>query len=306
MIQRGPRAQPELPGPRGRPLRFKMAHKSSSVYGAPELFAGDMRKIINDTEFSDLVFVVGEDREKIHAHKIILSARCEVFHAMFADQAKTSRSKASGNGSMLLVLPDVRATVFLSVLEFIYTNSCKLSQSIVVDVMASAIEYGLEGLVQCCVNFISEPDKDTVCEAIQAAITYNQEDLRDNCMAFIEENTADIFKSPHFAELSEDTLSYIIQSDKLQVTEDQIYQAVLEWGSVNMVIAEKSLASVLNKVVWHIRFPMLDQARLTDIENENSKNQIIPVELISKAWRYHATKQADPSDPLFRRRAGDP
>lgn len=109
---------------------------------------------------------------------------------MFADQAKSSRQKTVKESTMLLVLPEVRPTVFLTVLEHIYGNSCKLSQSIVVDVLASAIEYGLEGLVSCCVKYISDPNVDTVCEAIQAAITYNQEELRDTCMRFIETNTA--------------------------------------------------------------------------------------------------------------------
>ena len=60
----------------------------------------------------------------------------------------------------------------------------------VVDVLASAIEYGLEGLAQCCVEFISRGLKvDTACEAMQAAITYSQPQLRDMCMDFIEKNT---------------------------------------------------------------------------------------------------------------------
>lgn len=50
-------------------------------------------------------------------------------------------------------------------LHFIYTNSCKLSQETVVDVLASAIEYGLEGLVHCCVDYITQRlTVDTACE----------------------------------------------------------------------------------------------------------------------------------------------
>lgn len=87
----------------------------------------------------------------------------------------------------------------------------------VVDVLASAIEYGLDGLADCCVKYITSGLKvDTACEAIQAAITYNQAALRDTCMAFIEQNTRKIFDSPHFVEISEDTLAFILQSDNLQ------------------------------------------------------------------------------------------
>jgi hypothetical protein len=63
---------------------------------------------------------------------------------MFAEQAKSpAKTQRPGkDNSMLLVLPDVRPTVFLAVLEHIYTNSCRLSQTVVVDVLASGVEYG--------------------------------------------------------------------------------------------------------------------------------------------------------------------
>lgn len=281
---------------------------AQTVYGDGELFAMDMRKVINDPELSDIQFVVGEDREKVYAHKIILAGRCEVFRAMFAEQKQhNSRSQKpqKEGASALLVLPDVRPTVFLTVLEFIYTNTCKLSQATVVDVLASAIEYGLEGLVQCCATYITDGlEVDTACEAIQAAITYNQDDLRDSCMQFIEKNTKAIFKSPHYAELSEDTLAWILQSDKLTADEAEIYAAVREWGTVNMVVLEKPMQEVVEKVVEHIRFPLLSTEALTKIEAENEKEHIIPVNLISKAWKYHATKKPVDGDRAFRKRTG--
>ena len=73
---------------------------------------------------------------------------CEVFRAMFADQRAANEKKGKGHEhdkAAPLVLPDVRpagampappprpscAAVFLAVLEFIYSNSCKLNQGIV-------------------------------------------------------------------------------------------------------------------------------------------------------------------------------
>ena len=52
-----------------------MASRGLTIFGPPDLFANDMRKLINDKEFSDIIFLVGEDKEKIHAHKVILSGR---------------------------------------------------------------------------------------------------------------------------------------------------------------------------------------------------------------------------------------
>lgn len=89
---------------------------------------------------SDITFIVGETREKINAHRVVLAARyvllwsplpcpalphprfpdlplsflrlsCEVFRAMFAEQkAQAARSKSQGRSTSEyapLVLPDV-------------------------------------------------------------------------------------------------------------------------------------------------------------------------------------------------------
>ena len=190
-----------------------------------------------------------------------------------------------------------------------------------------------------------------------------------------------MFKSPHYAELSEDTLAWILQSDRLQADEPEIYSAMREWGTVNMVVLEKPMADVIAHVVMYVRFPLLSTEQLAKIEvswlsllssvglgfatsasrilprrqpdspistycfdctrapadshssipcwpvfppryasvrpctdvilprllafqAENDKEKNIPVALISKAWKYHATKKGDPDDPAFSKRAG--
>lgn len=73
---------------------------------------------------SDIRFVIGEERQTIYAHKCLLAARCEVFRAMFAvpqgEEVPTP-----------IVLSDVKPSIFLAVLEFIYTNCCSLSTDMV-------------------------------------------------------------------------------------------------------------------------------------------------------------------------------
>jgi hypothetical protein len=48
----------------------------------------NMRKIINNPTFSDVVFMV--EGKAIYAHKAILSAQCEHFRAMFMNGMKES------------------------------------------------------------------------------------------------------------------------------------------------------------------------------------------------------------------------
>lgn len=104
-----------------------------------------VKLILSLSNYSDIRFMVGEERKIIYAHKCQLAARCEVFKAMFAVQKEEAQLESP---PAPLVLSDIKPTIFLAVLEFIYTNCSSLSTEIVIDVLAASIEYGLDGLTK--------------------------------------------------------------------------------------------------------------------------------------------------------------
>lgn len=269
------------------------------LLGDPDEFAQEMIKLINDKEFSDIQFVIGEERQSLYAHKCILAARCEVFRAMFS-------TPSTSDDNAPLILSDVKPIVFMAVLEFIYTNSCNLTTDMVIEVLASAIEYGLDGLRKVCVRYMRENMTiGTVCEFVQAALTYDQVTLREECLQLIEQNTQDVFKTQGFTELSDEAISYILKSNKLTMDEVDILKKVTEWGTVNAVVTGLSLGEVLKNVIVHIRFPLLDKDVLSGIAAENEIKQYIPVTMIAAAWKFHALQRIeDPADPQTTPRRG--
>lgn len=72
---------------------------------------------------SDIKFLIGPNRKAIYGHRILLSARCDVFRAMFLDQA----SQQITDKEIPFVLADITPDIFIAVLEFIYTNCVTLS-----------------------------------------------------------------------------------------------------------------------------------------------------------------------------------
>ena len=77
---------------------------------------------------SDIQFLIGPSRKKIFAHRCILSGRCEVFRAMFVDH---TQKNGPIEKDVPFVLSDMVSEVFLTMLEFIYTNSVTLSAKVV-------------------------------------------------------------------------------------------------------------------------------------------------------------------------------
>ncbi|XP_064606856.1 BTB/POZ domain-containing protein 19-like [Liolophura sinensis] len=265
-------------------------------------FAREMKKLVNSKDHSDIRFVIGPNRKNIYAHKCILAARCPVFGAMFADQ---SQKNGSPEKDVPFVLSDMSPDVFLSVLEFIYTNCVTLKKDSAIDVLATALEYGLDELRKVCVDYlVKQLTCDNVCEVLQAAVTYSQDNLREQALVYIERNTATVLKSKSFSELGEEALSAILMRDNLDIDEMDIFLAVKEWANVNSVVLSKPLCEVTKSVVKHVRFPLLSPEELAKLEEENKRDKIIPMECFSYAWKFHALKKVEKGCPLTTRRRG--
>ncbi|XP_051867732.1 BTB/POZ domain-containing protein 19-like isoform X1 [Pristis pectinata] len=273
------------------------------LWGNLASFAADMRKMINAPEFSDVKFIVGKERKVVYAHRCILAYRCEAFSTMFAQQPLSCDTKEA---DIPFVLSDVQPDVFLAVIEFLYTNSVMLSSEMALDVLTSAVEYGLDDLQKLCVDYISSTlTVESACEALQAAVTYRQTDMKDKCLTFIQSHTKNIVKTQGFHELSDPAMLAILQSDLLTIDEPDLINFVREWAHVNAVVLDKSVPEIAKEVVRELRLFLLTPDELTALEVENKKDNLIPVDKIAEVWKFHALKKSSGiAVHLLRRRKG--
>lgn len=273
-------------------------NEDKTMYGDPDAFAEEMIRMTQDMYWSDVRFVIGNNRKEMRAHRAVLAARCAVFGAMFSEATHEDSTAP-------VVLHDITENVFMSVLEFIYTNSCLLSAMTVSEVLAAAIQFGLHGLRKICVQYMSENMSiETVCDYIQAALNYDQHDLKAESLAYIENNTEKVFKTQSFKEMSDEALAFILQSDLLQINEIEILNCVKNWANVVATATDKKLGEAVKNVICHVRFPLLPPDYLVLLEKDNHEKNYIPVSLISFAWRFHATKETDSTNPQLRLRQG--
>ena len=78
--------------------------------------------LLNSESFSDVHFIVGiKEKKRIPAHRILLSARSEVFEKMLNGPMKES------NVSMDIEVPDMDSSAFLTMLRFVYTGKSDLT-----------------------------------------------------------------------------------------------------------------------------------------------------------------------------------
>ncbi|XP_063143103.1 BTB/POZ domain-containing protein 19 isoform X10 [Rattus norvegicus] len=245
------------------------------VRGQAAPFSTALRSLINNPRYSDICFVVGQERQEVFAHRCLLACRCNFFQRLLGPGIPSP-----------VVLSTVPAEAFLAVLEFLYTNSVKLHRYSVLEVLTAAVEYGLE-------------------ELREVAVTFGLEPLQKRCIAFIETHSQEALRTRGFLELSATALLPVLRSDKLCVDEAELIQAARSWARVGAAVLEQPVAEVAAPVVRELRLALLAPAELSALEEQNRREPLIPVEQIVEAWKCHALRRGDAArSALCRRRRG--
>ncbi|XP_066125469.1 BTB/POZ domain-containing protein 19 isoform X3 [Saccopteryx bilineata] len=253
------------------------------VHGEAEPFSTALRSLVNNRLYSDVRFVVGQERQEVFAHRCLLACRCNFFQRLLDPEP--------GPGVPIpVVLSTVPAEAFLAVLEFLYTNSVKLHRRSVLEVLTAAVEYGLEELRELCLEFVVKVlDVELVCEALQMAVTFGLGPLQERCIAFIETHSQEVLRTRSFLELSAPALLPLLRSDKLCVDEADLVRAARSWARVGAAVLERPVAEVAAPVVRELRLALLAPAELSALEEQNRQEPLIPVR--TRESRLRSTQQ---------------
>ncbi|XP_032807749.1 BTB/POZ domain-containing protein 19 isoform X1 [Petromyzon marinus] len=257
--------------------------------GDPAAFSVCMARLLHSASYADITLVIGSERQEVRAHRCVLAARSDALAAML------SHSAAASDGTALcLALPDVCSATFPAFLEFVYTNRVALRAANVLDLLTYAIEFGVEDLRQLCVrHLLSELNSGMACEALQASVVYGQKELRDSSVHFIEKHVRDVVRTPGFWELSDHALSVLLQSDELDIDEADLITAVTQWANVNSAVLGEPVSKVAQGVLGGLRLLLLSPEELASLEQQSMREQVIPVEMVAAAWRFHALRRAE-------------
>lgn len=96
----------------------------------PGSYQNDMERMLQDTRFSDVEFVV--NGERIQAHRCILAARSQYFATMFASSFREAQANAPVH------VKDTSAAAFRSLVKYLYTDELTFNDADVVHLMQLA------------------------------------------------------------------------------------------------------------------------------------------------------------------------
>jgi len=172
-------------------------------------FAASLR----DDEFADVTFLV--ENEQVHAHRIILSNRCEAFKDLFEEHRKPF-------ASVKLVIPirTISAPVFKLLLEFLYTDQIPPSTEYVPELFCLAHRYKLPNLKETCRNVAQELmnienaavllEKSTNC-----CPDCTDDSLRNLCINYVRANFAQVSVTPGMQCVNSNAILSVVQGRNL-------------------------------------------------------------------------------------------
>ena len=146
--------------------------------------------------------------------------------------------------------------------RYIYTEQCNLTGDNVMHIMHVSKKYDLPLLTQACVDFMDKGlDVTNAFTILEHSLFFEEKDLSKKCMHIIEKHTQDVFNSMTFEDISQEKLSYVLDSEDINMEEIDIFKKCCQWAEKTN--KKKSTREVLGKTLYKIRFPVMTLAEFT-------------------------------------------
>lgn len=176
----------------------------------------------NET-LADVFFVVGIDdsRQRIPAHKFVLSIGSVVFDAMFNGGLTPKNTEEA----LEIELPDVEPSAFLALLKFLYSDEVKIEAESVMTTLYTAKKYAVPAMEKECVRFLKQRlVPDNAFMMLSQAKLFDEPDLMQKCLEVIDKNTLEALNGEGFTEIDLDTLCEVLTRDGLRIREIFLFQ----------------------------------------------------------------------------------
>ncbi|EXX52050.1 uncharacterized protein OCT59_021106 [Rhizophagus irregularis] len=195
----------------------------------------NLLEILDDEEYYDVTIEVGNDPyvKVFRAHMVILNYRSPYLRRIL------STNKRKNDGTLTHIkLPSILPEIFQIILRYIYGGELTLEEydtSYVVKILVAASELSLQELIPHLQSFLIKNKTKWIEQNFNSIYQTSFEndsflDLQKFCTELISKQPDKIFNSPDFTSISEKVLISLIQLDKVQMSEVQIWEHVLKWG----------------------------------------------------------------------------
>ena len=148
-----------------------------------------MKAMVNDETCSDVVFLLKDGDERIHANRGLLIGQSEYFRAMFRSGMKESISNE-------VEVRDCSKGVFLLFLEYLYSGEVDIGMDNAMELYVLSDRYQEDDLKRQCIEVIEGglSHGNAIELLVEAANGLGLDALKDVCMEYVVSNYGKIEK----------------------------------------------------------------------------------------------------------------
>ena len=232
-----------------------LAITDTNMVAYSEILLSKCAQFREEGEFIDVRLKVGED--VFLAHRIVLAANSDYFHAMFAHGMKESNQE-------VIELKDksISAAAIKIVMDSIYSGDLHVNDENVFEVLLAADHLQVTSVVEQCCDYLQTEfvqlrfDVQTYCRICTIADRHGLTELKEATQRKMASMYKDICESEEFlTHIDADELSNLLSRDDLSApSETFVFKSVMQW----IKYKKEERMSVAAKVIGAVRLGLVD------------------------------------------------
>ena len=266
-----------------------------------EILLSKCAQFRKEGEFVDVRLKAGED--VFPAHRIVLAANSDYFHAMF-----TGGMKESNQEVIELKDESISSDALRIVMDCIYSGDLHVNEKNVLEILAAAGHLQVTSVVQQCCDFLKwesvqlRLDLHNYCLLCTVADRHGLRDLQEAAEHKIASMFTDICESEEFlANISADQLlSLLSRNDLSTPSETFVFKSVMQW----IKHKKEERMAVAATVIGAVRLGLVD-IRVVIEELDTEEMQRVP-EIHMLVYQTFICKHMPSRNPKFVAEKGKP
>lgn len=203
------------------------ASAQSAGLGALDRF----ERLVNNDQFADVAFRVGEPGELMYGHKAVLAEASEMFRAQFAGSFRESRENVR---EQAIPIVDIEPAVFKELLRYMYSDRVNVTVENVLDLMYGSNKYLLMKLKKYCEMFLmAHLSEGNALRLFDRNRRYELDEVNGACLAIICDNPIKIFSDEGFLALARKSVELIASQELMNCQTTQLLTSIEKWIRVN-------------------------------------------------------------------------
>jgi len=175
---------------------------------------------------------------------------------------------------------------FRAMISSIYTDACEMDENIVLGALYCAAKYQCTALLRNVNIFVKDQcSVGNACIVLQQLPTVFAGQTAE--LGFVEDNCHEVIETRGWSELSRDKMELILRSDRLMISEIELFRAVLKWAKGKVLADEKKLRVFMEPLLPLLRFPTLT---LEQLATHVSPTQLLTTQQELVCFQYAAAQ----------------